>query len=178
MRCNCTTLSVLCMCVCMCECRSGRCKPLHLSLATRVYWLRLGSVIFVVWQRFVFEGLHRQANKSQQVLRFVPLLTCWLVCWKYVLNFDVTLICLVYMFMQSAYVSVIAWLLCVQSLEFGFNVVSVDGCIRLCKLRQSRFCTISNSCYEWVSDWNKAAQGASETSKNWSKTLLDRVNSG
>lgn len=47
-----------------CVCRSGRCKPLHLSLAARVYWLWLGSVIFVVRQRFVFEGLHRQANKS------------------------------------------------------------------------------------------------------------------
>jgi len=44
-------------------CRSGRCKSFHLSLATRVYWLWSGSVIFIVWQRFVIKGLHRQANK-------------------------------------------------------------------------------------------------------------------
>lgn len=58
------------------------------------------------------------------------------------------------------------------------NTVSVDGSVRIRKLWQPRFCAVGYSCYEWLSDWNKAAQGSSETSKNWSKVVLDRVNSG
>ena len=60
---GCASLSLLILSAGVLD-RSRRCKSLHLSLAARVHWLRPGSVIFIIWQCFVFEGLHWQANKS------------------------------------------------------------------------------------------------------------------